>query len=375
MDSLINLSFEYNFVKHQMSVVYFMNIKFRRIANRLLSPLTRGLVSFSISYMPDNVNFTEFFGRERYMTLSYFRIIGNEKQSTARSLDVTSLPRMPRITNIRINYCGIEHIHANTFEYTGETLYLLDLNFNKLKAISIDFIAKILDTPFTSIGRKSIAFFFNPLDCSCEFYELCNFTYLSLEQPIDSLPICQNTVPHLNCDKDVQTISKRTLPDMSADTLALCKINMRISNDNLIVKTKYTLKFRLWLMQHAPVGYNPTTKCPSKQWISESVTCLILSGEPKFFNVKRFVKKSHLTIFGAVLIMANREIWPLHLQTYRPDGVKNKRNSDLVTIVNIALLSIICVDFVLGVLLLFVKISLRWRYEVGMGDANNAAPW
>lgn len=314
--SLENFEFSFQSWPIPLFVLKFENCEFRRVTYELLSAFTRVLQELFISNLPDEANFTEIFrsnNRDRFLRLNSFEIIGVGGERATRSLTNLCLPRLPRIHTIVLNRCGIERIHPNTFAFMGETLITLNLDDNKLKTLSIETFAALFDVP--TKYQKIFFYLYNPLECTCDFYELNNFTYFS--HRLRLAPSCLAVDPHLNCD-NMQTIAKEKLysNDQGVNVFGLSKVNIRIAGGLLIAKTKFTAKFRLLIINHKGVQFQANAKCPTLGWIRDSVKCFLLPNR-KTIYIRKFLQKSELITFCAILTMLDKRVWPLHIQTYR----------------------------------------------------------
>lgn len=313
-------NFEFNVsptIYQEWFAIVFTDVHFRHVAQRSFSPLKRNVKNLFIEHMPDDVNFAELFANDRFLTLTHLAITGVGDYAT-RLLDSSCLPRMPHIKFVMMRRCGITFVHTNTFKYTGTTLRGVYLDFNKLTTISIDAFASIMDAPRK---QPSLTFVSNPLDCTCEFYELRNFTIIGSKQEMWEIGECTEIRSQSSCT-NMQTISKRKLFIVNPDIFVygLPKVSVRVGSDGfLVVITKFTVAFRLLVINRADIRYRKNSKCPMSEWMRNSVKCVRLTGSESNISIAQFRPEagSSLLTLGVILPMANRQMWPLHIQTYR----------------------------------------------------------
>lgn len=347
-------AFEFSFQSWPLPLfsLRFENCLFRRVTKQLLSGFSQVLHLFSMTYMPDDADFTQIFRsnmRERYIMLETFEIRGAGGWNATRSLNNLCLPRLPRVASMRLNYCGIERIHRNTFEFIGKTLTTLDIQFNKMKTVSIGMFPALFDVP--AKHEKLFLYFHNPLECTCELEELRNFTYLN--QKKNYLSSCRHGDLPLKCE-NLQTISKEKLLSDVGDrdgvyVFALSKVNVRVSDGRLMANTAFPAKFRLLIIRHRGVQFQANAKCPTSGWIRESVKCLVLRDGKQTIPIESVLHKSELTTIGVILTMLNKQIWPLHLQTYRRFDVVDTFSIQIYQLV--VVINLVCVGLLLIVLL------------------------
>lgn len=316
---LVQFEFNYNpSIYQKLAAVYLTNVHFRQIANQLFSPIKRHIKTLHISYMPDEVDFATFFANERYPLLYILQIIGLGGNAT-RSLDSSCLPRMPGVKIILLRKSGITAIHPNTFEIMGQTLLWLYLDANKLTTISIDIFASYIDV---AVKNLFLLLTDNPFECTCEYYELRNYTIIGAGQAIRNMEECRTAPPQQqsNC-ANMQTISKKKLfiEDPEIYNYGLSKVFIRIANDQLTINTKFNGKFRLIIINRDAIRFRKKSKCPMSEWIRNSVKCIRLTNSVRAIPIDGFMPEQELAMitFGIILPMTFRRMWPLHIQTFR----------------------------------------------------------
>lgn len=312
--------FEFNYnpsIGQELAAIYLTSIRFRQIANQLFTPVKKRIKTLCIGYMPDNVDFTTFFANERFSWLYILKINGIGRNAT-RSLDSFSLPRMPGVKVILLRKCGIATIHPKTFEYMGQTLQWLYLDENKLTTLSIGIFVSYIDVVVKNLFLLLTG---NPFECTCEFYELRNYTIIGAGQAMRNMGTCR-ALPHQqsNCSH-MQTISKEKLfiEDPVIYNYALPKMSIRIFNEQITISTTFNAKFRLFIVNRNVIRFRKNTKCPMSEWIRNSVKCIRITSSVKAIPIEGLMREqeSAMITFGVILPMAFRRVWPLHIQTYR----------------------------------------------------------
>lgn len=319
--NITSLAFDYQLTHHQLlKELSFERIEFHRLTNAFLRHLRDIVHVFYLSYMPDNVDFETFFNGTRLQRCNYFQIVGIG-ETAARQLSWTSLPRMPKVYGIILNYCGIERIHFSAFQFFGTSLVHLNLNFNRLKTLSMQSFVTFLENRRST--RKYLQYFNNPLVCNCDLYELENFVYLNLHIPLSFMAQCTAPDPAIKCS-NIEYISKEKFRVVDHDDyskqIGYTKFDIGLTDGNLSARTEYTLMYRVLILNHRGTQFQRNAKCPTPGWIRDSMVCFNLRGTKHTISIKDFLQRSSLTTIGVILTMANRRMWPLHLRTYRDAG-------------------------------------------------------
>lgn len=320
-ESMVDFVFSYAASHHfNFKAMIFREIQFDYLANKMLSPFKSNLNIFAIIYMPDDVSFDDFFYHENYSKVYSFQIIGVGLSAT-RQITKKSLPRLPRIRDMRLARCGIERIDPNAFKYIGETLVGLDLTSNKLKTLSIRMLYTYFDSP-SRHNAKILMFHNNPFECDCDLNEVKNFINLNLAYPFKfTLIECQLNDADLNCAERTQRITKEKFfyddKHYWSTAVQFTKVNMWPSNGMLIVRTTFSPRFRLLAISHRAIRFQNDTKCPPLGWIRDSIACYLITGAETKIPLQDVLKRSDSMTFSAILTMEKKRAWPLHIKSYR----------------------------------------------------------
>lgn len=293
--------------------------RLRSIDNTFLTPIRKTFRALHLQYFPNFEKSIRIFENRTFITLHRIYIIG-EGNEVSRSLDHTTFGRMPTINVLHISFCGIEHIEPNTFAQMGRSLFHVELNDNKLKTVDPTNLEKFLDTYQKEWYHKHFLYSYNPLDCNCELLEIHVLTaYVNDKYKLIPLTSCDYRNPNRSCS--LQSVSMRKLnrtcdrPCQPDDEFMYPRVDLRVSEDQLLVQTNYKLKFRLWIHRHRGHEIRKRSKCPTPEWLRNSVTCLMLPGANKTISITKYVEGSNLTTFMAILTIPRKRVFPLQVQT------------------------------------------------------------
>lgn len=360
-ESMNHFSFYYAASHHfNLKGIVFREIQFDYFANKMLSPFKIHLNIFAINYMPDHISFDDFFDHANYAKVHSMQITGVGWNAT-RQITKKSLPRLPRIRDMRLNRCGIERIDPNAFEYISETLAGLDLTSNKLKTLSLGMLYIFFDAPARQ-NIKILLFHNNPLECDCDLNEVKIFMNLNLVYPLSFSALeCMLTDVDLNCAERTQKITKEKFfyDDMhfGSTSVQFTKVNMWTANGTLIVRTTFSPRFRLLAISHRAIRFQNNTKCPPLGWIRDSIVCYLLTGAETMIPLQHILKRSDSMTFGAILSMEKKRMWPLHIKSYRNDiEPSDVGHIDVLAYLFVGLIGVNCCG-ILYVAFLFVS----WR--------------
>lgn len=315
----------------------FQSTNIRLIDNDFLSLYVRTIDSLEMDNFPSNAKSLNFFSNNRYLTLKVVVIVGDDGNVT-RTLDTDSFNGLPQVKSLVLRHCGIERIHPNAFQHIGRSLLFLDLSMNKLQLIDSVWLLTFFDT--FQVEHKFLQYRRNPLNCDCKLRELRILTaFLRSEFAISAVD--RFFAQFIQCDRDVplgmcnvQTIRKEKLcaSQMSSPLFMFVKVNLRIANGLLYVRTDSKLKIRIWVYSHSGIEIRKHAKrCPSPEWLRNSTACLSVNGDvSRTIPIAEFTQRSRLTTFAAILPVTNKGMWLFHIQTYR--NVENERTefSDIV---------------------------------------------
>lgn len=267
----------------------------------------------------------------------------------------TAIPCLQWLDLIDFN---IDRIHPRAFETAGQTLIKLNLTGNKLKYLGFDWLSIYFDA--YAIYKKQLILTDNPLECSCEYYAIQNFSvYIRAggDRAVSQLPSCPDFDESQQCDS-VQTLSreKLLLAKSKVEIFSYPKVRINIINGFLIVRTAFTSKFRVLIVQQNNVEAKHVN-CSTRKVIraSDKVSCMLLR-RPQ--NVQTFLQRSELTSFFVILTHPRKFVWPLHIQTVR--STIDDRD------IAIAMIAAACVAGFFIAILLYV-----WYCYIAMNKSEN----
>lgn len=303
-----------------LKTLKFWNTIVYNISDSFLAPIHKTLVSLEIHCVLSTVHLRSIFGATRLLELRFVVFTGCN-QNGSRTLNSSYFQQLPRIQGLSMPSCNIEFIQPETFDYIGETLNVLDVSFNRLKALDLNWFSIFLDwSPRTS--KKYVLFIHNPFVCNCDFYEIQNLTLLLRNHftKEGKLPFeihrCAAPDPQAKCE-NLQEISAQKLNnfDASVSSYSFTAANLRISNGTLNVLTQFKAKFRLWIQNWKWLEVRKRSKCPSAEWLRDSVTCISFPGGSQTLPIVEYLQRSPITSVCAILSVANKRVWPLHIQS------------------------------------------------------------
>lgn len=245
--------------------------------------------------------------------------------NVSRTLAPANFSRLPVIRYLSFKSCGIATILANTFDYIAYTLKYLNLNNNKLKTLRYEMFAAFLDR---YIGNRKYFYFYmiDGLQCDCDFFTLKNVSLISLDiyasvefEKWQRASICHEYAdrqPVATCDElDSIDPIKICLAHNSIRKYSYPKFGMRLDRQMLEINSTARREYRLWIVNHRAIAHEKRAKCPCNDWIQGSVTCLLFANESVSISLGKFLQRSELTTIGIIYVMANKNLWPLHMVT------------------------------------------------------------
>lgn len=294
----------------------------RSIAADFLAPIRRKLTSLTVSCVSPSVGLATFFGTRKLLNLRFVTIVGCNGNAS-RILRPVDFLQLPRVQGISLRACNIELIEAKTFNYIGETLSVLDLSFNRLKTMHLNWYAVFLDWS-TQLPKKYVLYAHNPIVCDCDFYEVQNLTLLLTNSLTaeGKLPVVPHYCKEPGPDKceNLQELSMQKLIyfGLPIGSYSFPKVNLRISNGTLMVRTQFKAKFRIWIHNWSWREVRKRSKCPSPEWLRDSVQCIAFpAGENQMLSIIEHLRRSPLISIYVILLVANKRVWPLHIQSAR----------------------------------------------------------
>lgn len=174
-------------------------------------------------------------------------ILFSGEQQLLRTLAPSNFTQLAHTFFLHMISCGITSIERGTFDNIANTLRYLNLAWNRLKSIEPSLILVLLEVHG---DRLRVHFDGNPLNCDCGVYEARSLLYAIYKHSSVADEIaCKN--------KSIEnsTLVCEHLQEIRIDSIksnisgigkyGFPKVNMRISDEDLIVNTRFTLKLRL----------------------------------------------------------------------------------------------------------------------------------
>lgn len=303
----------------QLKSISFHNAPLQNVTGDLLKPFRRTLNAFNMRHQyVDSFGLRDLFAPGKWLSLWSIMIYGIETNGT-RILHPSNFSDFPGIRILTLARFDIDYIHPETFDRIGETLNTLNLIMNKLKTLRTRWFAVYLDTWY---NQKLFECYLNAIQCDCDFFETTNLTFYLL--PDDEKHAYTTMLAdcfgrkNLNCDYRLQRLSREKIFLFESFKTAFWypRVELRMRSGNVFVaQTRYDAIFRLLIWNHVRVEIRKRTKCPSPEWIRDSIKCYRLLDEIKVVPVAWHLKRSTLTTFFAILVDPHRKVWPMHIQT------------------------------------------------------------
>lgn len=288
-----------------------------------LTPLRFTLTSFDYNSYPVDGFLKDLLGPADLNALTTLVLIGRPCIGCTTPLPYRSLHADNFTTLIRIRYLAligmyISHIESDAFDDIGESLEELSLEGNTLQAIQARWFATFFDTFSTYL--KKITYHNNEFLCDCEFFMVNNMTYHLRPRPVgDSVAIpCKHLNVDANCPQlQILTKEKLLLTDSPVAIFSYPRVQLRLNVDKLLVNTEFQLTLRILMQKHVRTEIRRPTKCPSREWLRDSVACIRLTTNVVSIDIADILDESNVTIFFAILLHPNKRVWPMHVHTVR----------------------------------------------------------
>lgn len=295
----------------------------RSISKHFFDAVHRSLTYFVIYRFPGETGFNYLFGRLKLPSLTCINIQGDITSNIYRSLHASNFSQLSQIQTIVLARCNIESIHMNTFDLIGKTLQSVDLSGNNLKSVQARWFAAMFDTH--SNHYRMLYFFDNPLECSCAFFEWRNMTiYLRDYGNVPGVSVRRTECVSLSAEPlichHLQTISAEKLYFAGSrnNTYVYPRLDYRLMDYRVVVETKFKYRYRILMRIYKRDELRKYTKCFSPEWLRESVGCLLLENDRMHvLPTAMFENQSALITVFAILTHPDKQVWPLHIRTYR----------------------------------------------------------
>lgn len=144
-----------------------------------LRPLAQRLSYFFLDGFPDEMQFVKVFGSYPLNALQTISIHA-ELNDYEKMFGPPTFSQLTAIKVLDISQCGINIILPNTFDAIGKTATHINLSHNLLKVIQARLFTVFFNTAKLK-GQSMLSISYNPITCSCDFYEMRNLTLLNME--------------------------------------------------------------------------------------------------------------------------------------------------------------------------------------------------
>lgn len=324
-------NFAYQPTLNELQIIEIYKVHFRSLANNIFEPLRSTLNSIELSYYPADLDLSHIFGTHFYHLLLALRLVGDGAEHVERTLRRSSLPSSKRIQSLALIRLGIVAIDEDTFDFGNDRLDLLDLSDNKLKTLQLRIVADYFDSRLWT--QKRLLFYNNPLECSCDLYEMQNMSILGLDDSLSDMPVCKPIeLPGHGCDNMQRvTLAKYKLIPLDRRFhqafYSFTKLHIHLKDkDHVVIGPEFGIKIRLLVQHqfHGEVRFR-NRKCPSQNWMRNSMACIILrSNSSQILAINTIMpKKSNIIMVSALLTIATKRAFPLHIQTVHDADVAN----------------------------------------------------
>lgn len=330
-----------------------------------MRPMAQRLNYLFIDCFVDSIRFVKTFGMYPLNALQTLNI--HVKTDWDRVIGPPTFNQLTAIKLLDISHCSISIIITNTFDVIGKTLTHINLSYNRLKAIQASLFTVFFSTAKLK-DHSILRISYNPIVCSCDFYETRNLTLLNTDYFYGSAEkfmkelVCRSGRPRSYCS-NVQQIRAATLHrnETVLGTFALPKVIIRIFNGTLEIKTKTTSGIRLLVHIHRPSTMaEQSQKCHNIEWIRDSFKCFLLSERAMVIPVAEYLELSTpVTFYASLTVLISNRVWPLHCQTWQKGLDVIGRSNIAITI---SVISGFCLaGFLLGLLMNFVYMEFKKR--------------
>lgn len=325
------------------------------VTENFLSSLRQVIQSFNYKEFPSTISLGKLLGTQRFKTLSRLCLHGI-RSDVRRSLHSDNFTTLSSIRTLLLTQMGIERIDPSTFDYIGETLVHLDLSRNKLKFMHARWFAVFFDIYLEY--DKYIMYYMNQFVCNCEFYMTNNLTiYLKKEGMVNTANVltpCETPIWHLRCPH-LQELTKEKLylNESELDVFSYPRVDVRLQGRTLLAYTEFKAQFRILAVKNVrSVEKRKRSKCPSPEWIRDSVECMLLLGDDKHFNAAAILYESNLTMFYPILVNPSKRVWPMHVQTVNSMEEETNDEYDEHLIIICVMMTLSIVACVVGLLII-----------------------
>lgn len=317
------------FIHYNIKFLVLIRVVINRMSSLFLENTSNSLMELLLATLPVEFNIQDLFHSS-----SNWKIQLLELKSSSPKFHLLSADNFTSIRNIiylSLVKCGIRVIEPDAFKYIENTLSTLNLMENCIRTLDFTMFYKSIEQIFWTKMMFNIDS--NPLVCSCEFNELKSV--LQWHQLFANAPVL---VFLLSCQIDSATIFQiENCPSVDIihpqqmcihnDITSLYKypkFKLKLSDiaNTVIVETSVKRKYRLWIygmlnsVQFKLKWGSTLYRCPKDGFVSELVTCLLLSNQRELVVLPTHLLHMLSGNFAQICVSyvsANpKKMWPLH---------------------------------------------------------------
>lgn len=316
----------------KLEVLIFRFTIIKNMDTKLLQPVDRTLIHLSYFGLPVMNSFDYMLGKVRFSKLVQVRMHSTSTEAL-KILGPSNFTSLLVLKYLDLSHCGIEVILNQTFDFLGETVEVINLEFNELSAINAKLFHIYLDRQF--LFHKKLFLTGNPFICDCDFFEYRNMTSMNLFEnkkishcyknlscvhSVDSTETEQNRTGHLKCHK-MSTIHVAKIcqyhSQFEINAHPKFHLSFQKERESISLKTHVIGSFRLLVKNLELVNSRPKKRCPSRELIHKYAKCYILSKEERAMPFTKFLAQSKISTFFVIHVSSKKTVWPLNCMTLR----------------------------------------------------------
>lgn len=338
-----------------LTVIIFEAPRIEILPMGLFDSVARSIMFIKFYVWPNDVILDEMFNNDPCRNLETLHIQNvDAPQMQFRLLTATNFSTFRRLQELHLINCGIEVIDRHAFDAIGHTLSYINLENNRITFIDFDMFRSFFETKLWeefSIDNNRV-----PILCTCQLLELevvlCPFGTGLRSMCIDCR--AQNGVHEAACGirRDVDMTKFMNKP--TDVTMRLVTIRMAYKNNAVVIRTKFTSRFRIIFINVDAIRGAKCTQRASKP----NSKCLIIRRFVKHLDLREIdvMHDAKLVSITAIPVLYFHGAKPLHsITVHKVDDVANQRIGSWTLIASVSITMGVVVGFVLGVCACFVS--------------------
>lgn len=320
---------------------------------------------------PSEINLKEMFGNVRYriVILLYIRNVV-EPQTKFRLLAADNFTSFRTLNYIYFINCGIEVIHERTFDVVGRTLSEIFLMQNRIKTINLEMFRNFFETKFDALMQLKDTVGY--LICSCSLVDLDlmmnPFGLFATEiqsycMTFDEFDEAACAIyRHSNVSK-YHAVSERTI-------LRLIGLHMAYTDGLVVIKTNFTSRIRMLLVDLGTMGRGDCVQCIS----GARYKCLTVNKYTGALDLSVLVeiRDAEFISITAIPILYNFGARPMHSMTISKRAAGEQRHEWLEWII-IALVAMCSIGtgLIFGIAACIYGQCIRAQFKSPATDQGN----